>query len=174
MVWACSSDGTFTTKSAYEAISHCEEDQEARLFTQIWRWPGQERIRILLWKAAREVLMTNVTRVRRHFTDSDLCPICGGQTESLFHCFRDCPRISFIWQQLHPPSVLNFFAGQSWRHWLYQNIKHPSCRIGKQQHHWAVIFGVTFDLIWRARNEFIFHGKVTFPRAIIYSAQSQS
>lgn len=103
--WGSSSDGMFSTKFAYESIVLTGVGGSSRVFKLLWHWPRPERIHALFWKAARGVLMTNVERQRRHFSESNVCSICGNASESLFHCFRDCPRVSFLWQQLRPPNV---------------------------------------------------------------------
>lgn len=53
--------------------------------------------------------MTNSERKRRHFTNFNVCPICGNEPKSLLHRFRDCPTVSFMWQQLHPPNLAASF-----------------------------------------------------------------
>ncbi|MED6189512.1 hypothetical protein PIB30_096643 [Stylosanthes scabra] len=33
-------------------------------------------------------------------TESDLCPRCGLEPETLDHCFRFCPKVKIIWRSL--------------------------------------------------------------------------
>lgn len=85
LAWNGSADGTFSTGQAYLHLLKNQSLQESEVFSYIWKWQGPERVRIFLWKAARNVLMTNYARCRRGFTDSNLCPMCHLALETILH-----------------------------------------------------------------------------------------
>lgn len=60
---------------------------------------------------AHEALVTNSWR-KRHMSDSDLCPICGAEEETVIHMLCDCPRLVNLWKNLAGGAVPydNFFV----------------------------------------------------------------
>ncbi|KAK7260903.1 hypothetical protein RIF29_27202 [Crotalaria pallida] len=58
---------------------------------KLWKWPGPQRIRTLLWKILNDALLTDENRRRRNLTADDECPLCNAnETETILHAFRDC------------------------------------------------------------------------------------
>lgn len=92
IAWSGTNDGSFSNKSAYKCLQNQVMVAQDRIFQVLWSWKGPERIRCLLWKIAREALLTNVMHVRRGLTLSDLCPVCISEPEDTLHVFRDCQR----------------------------------------------------------------------------------
>lgn len=101
-------------------------------------------------------------------TDFDLCPICGGFEESLFHVFRDCNRIKNLWNGLIIPKPREFFMSSNWINWLEINL-HRGKNI--ENNNWHITFGTILDSIWRARNDFVFNGKSINFTSILHRAQ---
>lgn len=83
IAWGPSPDGTFSAKSAYEAICNIDASPNGNLFAIIWKWNGPERVKLFLWKAAHKVLMVNAERVRRHLETSATCLGCDSTEETL-------------------------------------------------------------------------------------------
>ncbi|RYR58929.1 hypothetical protein Ahy_A05g024788 [Arachis hypogaea] len=48
IAWGASSDGTFSTKSAYQ-VTMDEQHTQNKNFRLVWNWQGSERIRTFLW-----------------------------------------------------------------------------------------------------------------------------
>lgn len=51
-LWMASSDGVFSTASAYRALHGNQTHGDQTLFQLVWKWKGPERIRHFLWKLA--------------------------------------------------------------------------------------------------------------------------
>ncbi|CAA0806219.1 Unknown protein [Striga hermonthica] len=96
LVWGYTPNGTFTTKSAYEALTRMAKDHARPLWQAIWRAPVAQRVRQFLWLASRDRLFTNMERVRRHMAGDVACYLCG-QPESTSHVLRDCPHARRVW-----------------------------------------------------------------------------
>lgn len=62
--WDLSSDGQFTLASAYELLYDNGDADTDKLWQRIWKWKGAQRVRIFLWLAARDSLLTNAVRRR--------------------------------------------------------------------------------------------------------------
>lgn len=94
--WENTANGLFTTNSAYLAVKQCPASPASGKIDLVWKWPGPERVRLFLWKAYHDILLTNFERARRHISDEHLCLVCGGFEESLLHTFRDCNRLKLL------------------------------------------------------------------------------
>lgn len=112
--WGATPDGSFATKSAY--LSHLNTNPISinSVFSLIWKWKGNERIRILLWKLGHGNLLTNVERQRRMMSPTATFPICGVADETLLHRFRDCQTsLAFLdWFQCE--KIEHFYGNLNW------------------------------------------------------------
>lgn len=153
LAWNGSVDGTFSTSQAFSYILKSRDLHAQDIFSYLWKWRGPERVRIFLWKAARGILMTNQVRLRRRFSDSDLCSICNQSPESALHLFRDCGEARAVWRNLKVDIPMPFFDEDNFERWLLFNLKaNNRLDFGK----WNLIFACTLDRLWWARNELIF------------------
>lgn len=111
----------------------------------IWKWPVLERVKLFLWKAMNRSLFTNAERTTRHMSTSDLCPICGGEAESLFHVFRDCNRIRMLWKCLKIPNIGGFYSSSNLCDWLEKNLcsNHEIDNMN-----WNITFATILDSVW--------------------------
>lgn len=155
--WKCTADGSFTNASAYETLLDPSLKDDDMPYKWIWSWKGPERVRIHLWKLAHKALITNVWREKRHLVDSNYCPVCGTEEESVMHVVRDCARMVQVWLIIsdgHLPH--NTFFTENLEQWLLSNLKSVAHR---KSLNWPLIFGTTVHLAWQTRNELIFHQK---------------
>lgn len=98
VAWRLSNDGDFSNSLAYEALMDPSLKATSGLFKTIWRWPGHERGRLLLWKIGQDAVATNSLRWQRGIAQSSACPVCTNAEETLLHLFRDCSRVAHVWQ----------------------------------------------------------------------------
>lgn len=153
LAWNGSVDGIFSTSHAYSYTLESKNLQAPDIFSCIWKWRGPERVKVFLWKAARGILMTNQIRFRRGFSESDRCPICHQNTESTLHLFRDCGVAKVVWLNLKLDIPTPFFEETSFERWMLFNLRSvSSVDFGK----WNLIFAITLDRLWWARNELVF------------------
>lgn len=140
--WANSADGSFSTKTAYLAVKNPPPLVAEGNFSTIWKWQGPERVKLFLWKAMNKCLLTNAERARRHMTTCALCPICGGNDESLFHTFRDCNRIKILWNCLQIPNPRLFYSNLDWGVWLNVNLSRNNSETNQN---WSLTFAMILD-----------------------------
>ncbi|RYR79610.1 hypothetical protein Ahy_A01g004421 [Arachis hypogaea] len=131
IAWGPSSDGTFSTKTAYQ---------------------GPERIRTFLWLVTHNTILTNSERKQRHLTSDDSCPRCRCQEESAIHVLRDCFYAKSIWQKLFPPNGINCFFNTDLNEWLLQNLM-------MSNNTWSCLFDVAVSTIWYLQNKLVFDGE---------------
>lgn len=109
VAWNPSPDGSFSVRTAYMVLAWSPPDINSRLFQEIWKWRGPQRVKVLLWKVALEILLTNQQRLRRHMSELSDCPRCPGSVESVLHTLKDCKFASEVRGLIFPPAVVALF-----------------------------------------------------------------
>ncbi|CAJ2638086.1 unnamed protein product [Trifolium pratense] len=98
--WPLTSNGIFSTKSAYDfLLSHIPT--RSAIWTNVWKWEGPHRIRCFLWLLYNDGLKTNDKRARWSMDANDVCPLCSSHIETPLHVLRDCDRSKEVWQRLN-------------------------------------------------------------------------
>lgn len=98
--WAQSPSGMFTTKSAMSLLQNLPSTDASFTWKLIWSAPVQQRIRHFMFLVARDRVMVNVVRHRRHLSRSATCPRCGDD-ETIAHTIRDCfsfEKVGIVWE----------------------------------------------------------------------------
>ncbi|PKI54066.1 hypothetical protein CRG98_025560 [Punica granatum] len=130
--WRLALSGNYTVASAYEhLIEGSGTDHFSKLWKNIWRWEGPQRIRFFLWCTARESLLTNEARYRRSLCDTPSCPYRESGAESALHVLRDCALAKQVWSRLVPIDAQPEFFTLDLLDWLWQNLFYPH-----HQHRW--------------------------------------
>ncbi|PRQ60738.1 putative reverse transcriptase zinc-binding domain-containing protein [Rosa chinensis] len=89
-IWNYTTNGDFSVKSAHN-IFFDTYDQHHSPWKFIWKMHIPPKLKTFTWVLCHGKLLTNVQRVRRHFSFDDSCPLCHSASESLVHLFRDYP-----------------------------------------------------------------------------------
>ncbi|KAK8522911.1 hypothetical protein V6N12_056604 [Hibiscus sabdariffa] len=75
-MWRWTSRHNFELKSAYLRLDGSHWPPRQAIWKLIWRMAVPQRIRLFLWLAFQQRLMTNATRHCRNFAPSPTCPLC--------------------------------------------------------------------------------------------------
>ncbi|XP_057794115.1 uncharacterized protein LOC131010566 [Salvia miltiorrhiza] len=104
--WKASSNGAFSVKSAYEAISRekrqpNEQRKEGEL-TQIWKTKAPAKAIITAWKVLKGRLPTLDNLIRRQVPIQPpiFCVFCKEKEESIDHLFFSCSKSEEVWKEL--------------------------------------------------------------------------
>ncbi|KAJ8432135.1 hypothetical protein Cgig2_014296 [Carnegiea gigantea] len=91
--WNGGKEGHFLLKSA---ISIVQQDPAPGEGTWRWVWKARatQQIKVFIWLALHDKIMTNVTRTRRGLTTS--CPVCGNGQEMVYHMLRHCTNAKLV------------------------------------------------------------------------------
>ena len=108
-VWHHTSDGSFSTNSAYHFLMKDHFAAQQNIWKEVWRWPGPQKIRSFLWLVLNDGIKTNVFRFRRGISNNTDCPRCGAEAETLTHMLRDCRNVKSLWQSIVIPSAWTTF-----------------------------------------------------------------
>ena len=139
--WGCSKTRFFTVKSAFNLIEGPKWDMEETKWNLIWNWKGPERVKVFLWLAMHDRLLTNVERVRRRLTYTDICEKCHLENENTIHVLRDCPFATWIWMNKVKQVDWEKFFNLPLQEWLSNNLCNRKSMDGA--FHWSLSFGVT-------------------------------
>ncbi|KAK9020220.1 hypothetical protein V6N11_054710 [Hibiscus sabdariffa] len=90
IIWRWNKQNKFKIDSAYSRIVHNTWEEKHPIWDHIWKIQIPQRIRLFLWLAYRECLMTNNERVCCSFGSSASCPRCLSDMESTIHALHDC------------------------------------------------------------------------------------
>lgn len=93
--WTKESSGIFSISYAYDILHPHAGMKEEGEWNNIWRIKTQSRIKMFLWLARHQKIMSNAERKRRVFTHNDSCRKCPGIIEDIDHILRHCSRMRF-------------------------------------------------------------------------------
>ncbi|KAJ1387935.1 Reverse transcriptase zinc-binding domain [Sesbania bispinosa] len=152
VIWGGTSNGAFSTKSAYTIINNPAPGLPDPIWNLIWRWEGPERAKCLLWVILHKGLKTRSKGFNGGFMDSNLCPLCMNYEETSLHILRDCCHTRGVWVALSNGVLPGNFSHQNLSYWISSNL---NCAAGQD---WNVLFGIAVWLIWQGRNAWVFEG----------------
>ena len=148
--WGGDAARKFTVQSAYALFTRnpAPRQQVGELFNRLWRTVVPERVKLFMWLAMNQVLMTNVERHQRHLCDSNICPVCKSGQETILHILRECPAMAGIWQRIVLMRQRRSFFSNTLLEWLYENL--GDCR-EVEGSRWSTIYAMTIWWAWKWR-----------------------
>ncbi|CAN1826391.1 Putative ribonuclease H protein At1g65750 [Linum perenne] len=161
-VWGLERTGPFTIRSAYNLICQAENPPDLGIWKVLWSWKGPNRIRLFLWLAVKDKLLTNDGRVRRGLSQEAQCTRCNDGSETISHLLRNCS-----------------FAKETWTSLSCFDLAEPSWQlpyVAWMQHYLSsdlsLQFGIVCWFLWKSRNERIFENKVESPSSVACKRQT--
>jgi hypothetical protein len=162
--WHYDRKGIFSVRSAYRMLIYTREKREAWLqgtssgssnqqvekqWTALWRTRVPSKIRVFLWRLAKQSLPTNDVRHHRHMCEEDRCQLCGA-VDSWRHALLDCTMSRCVWALVDPEVTEHVCStdGGNARLWLANLIETLSLDAQTK------VF-VTLWAIWHARRKAI-------------------
>ncbi|CAN1173372.1 Putative ribonuclease H protein At1g65750 [Linum perenne] len=161
-VWGLEKSGKFTIRSAYNLICQTESLPSESIWNSIWRWNGPNCTRHFLWLAARDRLLTNVTRLRRGMCQEAGCEFCHAGEENSSHVLRECSFAVEVWKMLLPNAINRPEWSLPFVEWLDVHLKSD---VGLQ-------FGIVNWYLWRTRNERLFAAGKDSPSVVAAKASN--
>lgn len=121
--WGLTSSGHFSIKSAYASLRIGMGDSVDNIWKLIWCVKVPQWYRVFLWLVMHKKFITNVERVRRGFTQSEVCPVCHRCNETLLHLLRDCSLSMQIWKSFLGPSIWQTAQALDLNNWIRSNLQ---------------------------------------------------
>ena len=95
--------------------------------------------------------------VKRRLSETDCCPLCQREAETILHRLRDCESAKITWSRLGILSNSCFYEGNLY-YWLEKNWKDNVPRV-QNQPPWRIIFPFVIWHLWKQRNNFVFRDR---------------
>ncbi|CAL1361155.1 unnamed protein product [Linum trigynum] len=159
LFWSPTTDGRFSTRSAYQLLQPGSSGDHQRTWKAVWRLQVPERVRCFIWLVAQEKISSNEFRTRRHLAQDGACYRCENQLENLDHIFRRCPPAAFLWHRTVPSEDQTEFFSWEWEEWLERNL--TSKKTTSSGLSWDSFFSIALWCLWKNKNEGTFEGLST-------------
>ncbi|KAK8532542.1 hypothetical protein V6N12_053980 [Hibiscus sabdariffa] len=147
--------GQFSVKSAYRIQNGIVEGPNEDIWKVIARFKGTQRMRIFLWLACRDKIMTNYERMKRHFVSDARCGLCGADVEDVDHILTRCPNSFLVWKLVRADKMQDFMSCDI-KSWIKINLTQPH-RFAIDIAAWGLMFGGVCWFIWLRRNDLVFN-----------------
>ncbi|KAK9010241.1 hypothetical protein V6N11_036754 [Hibiscus sabdariffa] len=164
--WRWEKNRNFSVKSAYKLLDIAAPLNVHTSWAKIWKLPVPPRIRVFLWIAFHQRLLTNIERVRRHISSTEMCSTCQDTPESIDHVLRLCPKARHIWEAIVDQRNIHEFLSIPFSRWISQCVQ-DSARFGQGDAIWNTRFVVFCWLIWKRRCNEIFDNNPLHESALI-------
>lgn len=156
VIWGLTSDGSFSSKSAYDALSTSQVSTQSREWNYVWGLKGPFKVCNFVWRLLHNGLWVNYRRWQSNLTTTPTCPLCDEADETPLHLFRDCSKVKPLWLHLIDQQHMSeFFAGDL-KVWVMRNLQsnclHSMGRSGPPE------FALLLWAIWKSRANFVFQG----------------
>ncbi|CAN1780458.1 Putative ribonuclease H protein At1g65750 [Linum perenne] len=153
-IWGLSKDGKFTIKSAYLLLQNASSGQD--MWNSIWQWKGPNRVRLFLWLAIQDKLLTNSQRQRRHLSSDATCSTCQDPNEDVSHVIRDCKFALEVWHLIGNFDLDSMAWNCQLSEWISKSLYSPN----------GLLFGLICWCLWKSRNGRIFSNSTDTARQV--------
>jgi hypothetical protein len=124
-LWTPSSNGLFSSSSAYRLISSPRissnpSSLESRSWKDLWKLKLNARLTQFLWKLAWNILRSkSKLKTIFHIPHSEsLCPLCNTEEDSLHHLFFSCIFARVAWRSFFSPLDSSAWSSLSLPNWI--------------------------------------------------------
>ncbi|CAN1125061.1 Putative ribonuclease H protein At1g65750 [Linum perenne] len=153
IIWHFGKRGEYTVKSGYrlwaEEMSSLEAHKLDGPWTKIWDLHTPPKMRIMVWRLVSEIVPSRATLRRRHIDVPDECAICGADSETYDHLFRDCQFAKDCWRNARLERLIQSTntQQQNFHEWLTDLLNTGSPKQLEQMA--AILWSVWREQNWR-------------------------
>lgn len=140
--WRNETSGSFSVRSAYDLATEHPNSPEVAEWNAIWKLKTPSRIKMFLWLARYEKIMTNSLRMERSLASCDRCWRCTQAIKDIDHVLCKCSATDEVWSKFLPQFHLKS-NNLPFRSWLDYGIANK--RNGQRPENENSLFAVT---IW--------------------------
>ena len=114
--------GDFNLKFAYSVWFDREFSYHSRLFKELWKIKGPQRLKMFMWVMVNDALLTNHVRARKGLSSLDTCILCGSSLDTTLHALHNYIYVKELWKSIDHSLITNSFFQQPLLIWLEKNI----------------------------------------------------
>jgi hypothetical protein len=172
LIWAASTSGEFTVKSAYHLEKEIQDRKNGECSNQalsqaiwkiIWNLKVPNATKVFLWRASHNILPTKDNLKRRGVVADDLCQFCCQEKETIFHALWECPASQDVWGVSERAIQKCRTVGSDFMGLIGVLAE----KLGREE---LPLFAVIAREIWRRRNEVLHGGVFSHPSIVAKSA----
>lgn len=155
-IWACSTNGIFTVKSAYyvarDLLDKPCPDRSSRNSVWLLTWKSMMRPHVInfIWKVVHGIVHCSAALILKGVDCDIMCNVCGEHEETQEHLLLHCRIAREVLNDLCPTVVSYIMAQQEPFTWL--DVLNFAATGGV-----LVVFGYSLWLIWKNRNDACFN-----------------
>ncbi|KAK8484817.1 hypothetical protein V6N11_051334 [Hibiscus sabdariffa] len=120
--WRWEKNHNFSVKSAYKLMDVTTPFNVHTSWAKLWKLPVPQRIRVFLWIALHQRLLTNVERAQRHISSTEMCTTYKDTPESIDHVLRLCLKARHNWEEIIDQRNIHEFLSIPFSSWISQCV----------------------------------------------------
>lgn len=154
--------GLISAKNIYQVLINAFDSQvDNSWFKQWWKWPIQLKIKLFVWLAAKDKVLTWESLQRKGWQGPGLCTLCNCSSETINHLLIHCAFMKSVWLHLFDLyRVKTRWAGNSVLHCFMEWTKDKSAPTS--------LAATTRWHVWTERNKALFEECSPSYRAVVY------
>lgn len=158
LIWHYDQRGQYLVKSGYQValkqkhpdLPSCSNSHSSH-WNSIWKMAVPEKVKIFLWRAAKDLLPTAENLWKKKVVQEATCQICRNQIESIAHALLDCKIARKVWQ--------NSPFGKPVQREMSSDVISIIQSLHQQQRDLSgELVASLLWVIWNARNKMLFEG----------------
>lgn len=168
LVWAGTSNGMFTVRSAYpfekarilgEKGECSSAFQCSGIWKKLWKMRVPRVVKNFLWRVCNNLLPTKENICRKVIVNDPMCPICSAQLETIRHILWKCNSATAVWMEcnwkIHKLSISKD-EGMSLAENLMASLDEDDLALA----------GILARKIWLRRNSVVYGGDLMSPMQV--------
>jgi hypothetical protein len=103
LVWVGGdSSSVISAKNLYhELINSYDYQCDSSWFKKLWKWPIQLKIKLFVWLAAKDKVLTWELLQRKGWQGPGVCKLCNCSSENINHLLIHCSLMKSVWLRLY-------------------------------------------------------------------------
>ncbi len=161
--WRWVRSGVFTVKSTYRLL--IDGGLREYSFYHVWHLRMPSKVKIFVWLALKNRLLTTDNLTRRGWTVNQLCVLCGDHFETINHLLLGCLYSRFVFGSVEEGPGFEVLGAELPEVWESR----PRGGAFNDRNGFLTLLAAHWWVIWNCRNKTIFQQRNTDP---LYAAAS--
>ena len=111
LFWSRANRGDFNLKHAYDLAMGGDSNAGSFNGKWVWKLDTIPRVKAFIWQCLHNAIGVGECLVKRCISESDTCPLCLNEPETILHRLRDCVTSRLTWERLRVSPNSNLYEG---------------------------------------------------------------